>query len=348
MRKKLLSIVAVMALGISLIACGGSSNEEATSSNSASSGGAAVSEDAPTIVMIPHSIGNEFYLGGKIGADEAAEELGINFIFDGPTNPEVDQQIEFINNYVAAGVDAIIISPLDSDAVAPALDAARDAGIKVITFDVDANGGRDYYLEPVPALGYGEYIVDTMMERVDDPDGAEWVFLIESLSDIYQKTSGERAVEYGAEKYPETSGELRQAGMSQDAAYKLTNDLVSSKKNLKGIISIGTVIYPGIIEALKDAGLTDEIINIGMGTPNATAQYLKDGDIEMSLMWICPDMGYSAVYTAYNMVVGNLNDGDTTMECGRLGTLNITEENSVIMSEVPFAFTADNVDDYDF
>ena len=353
--KKYLAIFTVFMMVLSLCACGSSAPKEVQESKGSESsqgeaapgGDKAPEGDKPTIVMIPQAIGNEFYVAGQQGAIAAAGELGIDFIYDGPTSPQVDQQVEFINTYIAAGVDAICIAPLDSNAIAPILQEARDAGIKVIAYDIDASSGRDWYMTPCVATRYGEVIVDYMVEQAGASD-IEWIFLVESLGDEFQKAAAERAVAYAAEKFPDlVFHDIKQLTQSQDAAYKEVTDLLKVYPNLRGVCSIGTIIFPGIIEAIKDTNNVDKIANVGMGTPNAIRGYIKDGSLKTSLMWDAVDMGYAAIYTAYNSVTGTLKEGDTTLDCGKLGTLQISEGGIIIQGD-PLAFEAGNIDNYDF
>ena len=49
-----------------------------------------------TIALMPKSKGNAYFISCKQGADKAAKELGVELIFDGPTDPDPAKPLPFI------------------------------------------------------------------------------------------------------------------------------------------------------------------------------------------------------------------------------------------------------------
>src|SRR3990172_9573661 len=90
------------------------------------------------IGVMPKLIGIEYFNACEKGAKEAAKELGINLIFDGPDTSDVSRQTAIVETWIARKFDVIAIAPNDPDAIAPALRKARQRGVKVITWDADA------------------------------------------------------------------------------------------------------------------------------------------------------------------------------------------------------------------
>ena len=60
-----------------------------------------------TIALLPKSKGNAYFISCKKGADKAAQELGVELIFDGPTDPDPARQNEIVENWITLGVDVI-------------------------------------------------------------------------------------------------------------------------------------------------------------------------------------------------------------------------------------------------
>ena len=79
-----------------------------------------------------------FYVQLRNGAQAAAEAGGDQLIFL-DANGDVSRQNNDIQDLITQGVDAIIINPVNPDAVAPSIEAAVRAGIPVITVDRSAN-----------------------------------------------------------------------------------------------------------------------------------------------------------------------------------------------------------------
>src|SRR5690349_11083219 len=104
-------------------------------SKSAETGGGAPGQARKlTIAFMPKSKGNAYFISCKQGADKAAKELGVDLIFDGPTQPDPAKQNEIVENWVTLGVDAIAAACENKEGISTALRKAKSKGIKVITF----------------------------------------------------------------------------------------------------------------------------------------------------------------------------------------------------------------------
>ena len=90
--------------------------------------------------MMPKSKGNAYFIACRKGAEEAAAELGVNLIWDGPTDPDPARQNQIIDTWITRGVDVIAVAVENRDGIASVLRKAEDRGIKVITWDADAGG----------------------------------------------------------------------------------------------------------------------------------------------------------------------------------------------------------------
>ena len=106
---------------------------------------------------LPKDIVNKYFAAAKTGIDKAAGELGGTVTQVGPNEAKADLQIPFITDLTTQGVNAIIISADDPDAVAPALKEAMDAGIKVVGFDSSpAVGAYDVFVNQADFSGVGD------------------------------------------------------------------------------------------------------------------------------------------------------------------------------------------------
>ncbi|MEQ1839135.1 MAG: substrate-binding domain-containing protein, partial [Verrucomicrobiales bacterium] len=53
---------------------------------------------------MPKSKGNAYFISCKAGADKAAKELGVQLLFDGPTDSNAAKQNEIVENWITLGV----------------------------------------------------------------------------------------------------------------------------------------------------------------------------------------------------------------------------------------------------
>jgi ribose transport system substrate-binding protein len=89
------------------------------------------------VIVIPKGTTHEFWKSVHAGALKAAEELGnVEVIWLGPQKEDDRvQQISLVQNAVAAGVDGIVLAPLDSHALVEPVESAIAKGIPVVIFD---------------------------------------------------------------------------------------------------------------------------------------------------------------------------------------------------------------------
>ncbi|MDP8973926.1 MAG: D-ribose ABC transporter substrate-binding protein [Actinomycetota bacterium] len=87
------------------------------------------------------TLNNPFFVTLQDGAQSAADEAGAELIVSDAQNDTAQQQDD-IQNFVSQQVNAILVNPVDSDAVVPAIEAANQANIPVIALDRGASGGE--------------------------------------------------------------------------------------------------------------------------------------------------------------------------------------------------------------
>jgi ABC-type sugar transport system substrate-binding protein len=85
---------------------------------------------------------------------------------------------------------------------------------------------------------------------------------------------------------------------------------------------------------------------IGLGLPSENRTYVKDGITQTVILWKVQDLGYLTVYAATALAKGELKPGAKSLKAGRLGDMPV--EGDAIVLGKPFAFTKENIDQFDF
>src|SRR5262245_42439264 len=88
---------------------------------------------------MPKSTKNPYFEDCRKGAQEAAQELDFELRWDGPAEPDAQQQVRVVEGWVREGLPVIAVSVEDREKLTPALLDARKRGIKVVTWDADAD-----------------------------------------------------------------------------------------------------------------------------------------------------------------------------------------------------------------
>ena len=87
------------------------------------------------------SLGNPFFIALSKGAEFEAKKTNPNVkILTFGYDYDLGKQVQQINNFIAAGVDLILLNPGDPKALRPAIENAQKAGIKVVAVDTYADG----------------------------------------------------------------------------------------------------------------------------------------------------------------------------------------------------------------
>lgn len=87
------------------------------------------------------SLGNSFFVALASGAEAEAKKINPNVkVTAVGFEQDLNKQIDQIDNFIAAGVDLILLNPGDPNALEPAINKAKAAGIVVVSVDTAAKG----------------------------------------------------------------------------------------------------------------------------------------------------------------------------------------------------------------
>jgi rhamnose transport system permease protein len=298
-----------------------------------------------TMAMMPKSKGNSYFKACRLGADEAAAELGVDLIWDGPTEPDPAKQNEIIEAWITRGVDVIAVAVENREGVSSVLRKARARGIKVVTWDADAEpDARDFLVNQATPQGIGQTLMDNAA-RVLGGKG-EFAIITASLTAAnmieWQKYIEARRVE----KYADIKmAALRPCDDVKQKAFDEANTILNAYPNVKLIMAICSPAVPGAAEAVKQSGRKDVKV-IGLGLPNENKPYVHAGITDCVVLWNTANLGYLTVYAAQALKQGTLRPGDRSMQAGRLRNVEIQGDN--ILLGPPLIFTKENIDKFDF
>ncbi len=295
------------------------------------------------VAMLPKTKTDPYFVSCKEGADAAAAELGIDLIWDGPTKGEPEKQNELVEAWITKGVDVICASVLNRDAIDGVLKKAMKKGIKVITWDADANAdARQYFINQATSKGIGHTLSDELA-RLCGNEG-EYVIISAGTTDANQNEWIKYIEERMAAKYPKMKrNEIRYSDGQRDKAMTEARNMINKHKNLKGIMAIAAPAVPGAAEALKQAGRGD-IKLTGLSVPSLCNKYVHEDYIDSIILWNTVDLGYLTVQAAKAISEGKINDG--AVDFGRLKKINVGDGN-VYLGE-PFIFNKENIDNFKF
>ncbi len=303
--------------------------------------------DAKLVVaMLPKSKGNAYFISCKAGADKAAKELGVQLLFDGPTDSNAAKQNEIVENWITLGVDVIAVAAENKEGISTALRKAQKQGIKVITYDADAmTDARSFFVNQATPEGIGQGLMDEAA-RLTGGEG-EFAMIVASLTAANQREWQKHIEARLKEKYPKMKlVAVRPCDDLKDKAQSEATAMLSANPKLKLIMAICSPGVPGAAEAVKQAGKTGQVKVMGLGLPNENRRYVKDGVTDSIILWNTGDLGYLTIYAGVALAKDELKKGAKTFKAGSLGTFSIVGDN--ILLGKPFIFNKANIDLFDF
>jgi len=259
----------------------------------------------PKFAFLPGVV-DPFYQVMETGVKDAAADFGLGEVvtqYPDSWGPTI--QTPILQAMVARGdINYLIIAPTDKEQMVAPLQAAVDAGIKVITVDTFLGDGN-YETGPVTfPLSYigsdnvlGGQIAADALAKVTGEKGPVYI----QNTNIGASTTEQRAKGFqdGIAKYPNMSV----AGMDYNlddanTAVEQTTAKIQSVPDLVGIFGVNVFSAQGAGNAVKNAGLNGKIQVIAFDATKDAIENLRAGVVSLVIAQKPHDMGYLAVAMA--------------------------------------------------
>ncbi len=333
--------VAALAVSVALIATG------CAAATDDSSGGKGDKANL-AITFVPKNLGNAYFDTSDKGGQAAIEEFGGTYDEQAPATGSPDGQVSFINTLTQQGVGGLVVSANDPTAICDAINEARDAGIKVVTFDSDTSPEcRDLFINQATSEGIAKIQVDLIAEQIGD--AGDVAILSATANATNQNAWIELMKADLAANHPNIKLVDVVYGDDDDqTSFDKTAALLQTYPNLKGIISPTTVGISAAARYLQTSDFKGKVALTGLGTPNQMRDYVTDGTVTAFALWNPADLGYLAAYATKALIEGTITgkEGDK-FDAGKLGSYTVGKDGAVLLGD-PYTFNADNIGDFNF
>jgi rhamnose transport system substrate-binding protein len=297
------------------------------------------------IGVMPKAKGDPYFVSCRAGAEEAATELNVELLWDGPTSLDAAKQNEIVENWITRKVDAIAVAVENRAGISTVLRKARERGIRVLTWDADAEpDARDFFVNQATAEGIGNALTDEASRLLNG--NGEFAIITGALSAANQNEWIAFIKRRIAEKHPGLKlVTIRPSDDDRDKAFAEAQTLLKVYPSVKLVMAISAPALPGSAEAVRQAGRKDVNV-IGLSLPNINKPYVHDGVVQTVVLWNTRDLGYLSVYASALTVQNKLSAGAVSMSAGRLGQIEIRGREIILGA--PMLFNRANIDKFDF
>lgn len=325
--------LAASVLGLSLAGCGSDPAASGSQAGGASSGGAAGGDKSMAIMM--QSVADEFIYSVGKKAQEYAEGQGYTVSFYNADN-NADTQASQINDVLAAGVDAIVLAPVDADALSDSVAAINEANVPVTLIDRTVSDGKFVSVNQADNVqcGYQGAVALVDQAKAQGIDVAD-LKVLELMGDLSSTSGLERS--QGFQQAAEELGFKIVSSLptywQSDTAYNDTLDAFQADPDINAIYCASDgVMADSVINALDQMQLLKKkgedghiIITTVDGTPGVI-KYIKDGHIDAA----CSQPAFQMATDAVDYLTKALAGEEKIDGCvnNSLAPVIITDENA--------------------
>lgn len=336
--RNIYGIIMILILTLSLVACSSGNTEDTsgakTGSNKEEKNDIDTKKEDKKIVFgisMPQ-LDNDGFRSNLIGIEQAAENLGIEILTADAKN-SADIQMQQIEDFITRDVDAIVMCPIDSGALAAAVQKANVAGIPVSAFDRNVSDGVLVGLAESDNRLHGEMAAELMAEAAEKNGLAVSDLVVLELQGALATSSGLERSEGFVNKAKELGLNIVASLPTEymmDLAYSAVLDAFQANPDINAIfIPSDNACYSGVESALRQL---DKLIPVGeeghiiltsvdggpQGLEGIRNDYIDGIAAQSKLL-----MSEEAVMLAYNAVIGESNEEEII----RIPPTPVTKEN---------------------
>ena len=246
-------------------------------------GGGGGEGGGPRIGLSISTLNNPFFVTLRNGAQQAAKKEGAKLIIADAQDDAATQQDD-VQNFVTQQVDAILINPVDSEAVVPAVQAANQANIPVIALDRGASGGKLETLIASDNVEGGRMAAKELIQLVGSGPVAQ-LEGIPGTSPTRDRGQGFEEVINAQDAVQLVSSQT--ANFLRTEGLNVTENILQSDPGIKGIFAQNDEMAMGAVRALGGRagsevkivgfdGIEDALKAIQAGKMNATIAQQPD------------------------------------------------------------------------
>lgn len=255
------------------------------------------------IALVPKGLSHQFWLTVKAGAEDAADEFDAEIDWQGPAKEtQVAKQISIVEDMISSKVDAIVMAACDENALVRPVKKAVDAGIPVVTIDSGIKSDVAVSFVATDNVAGGKTAARELARLVGE-EGE--VGLIPFVPGAATSELREKGFLEGLKQFPHMTLGQKLYCMSDVAkGMSVTEDMMTSNADLKGIFAANEPGAIGSAQALKAAGKAGKIKLVAFDASNEEIEALKEGSVQALIVQNPYQMGYQGVKAAVDCLRG--------------------------------------------
>ncbi|MEV0494107.1 ABC transporter permease/substrate-binding protein [Streptomyces atratus] len=250
------------------------------------------------------TLNNPFFVQMKAGAQAEAKHAGIDLTVTDAQN-DASQQANQLQNFTGEGVKSIIVNPVDSDAVGPAVRAANKADIPVIAADRGVNKADTATLVASDNVAGGRLAAKALAEKLG---GKGDIVVLQGTAGTSASRERGQGFAEGIKAYPGIKVVASQpADFDRTKGLDVMTNLLQSHPGVTGVFAENDEMALGAVKALgSKAGTSVDVVGFD-GTPDGL-KAVGSGTLYASVAQQPKELGKIAVQNAVEAARGKKVD----------------------------------------
>lgn len=262
-------------------------------------------QDTIEIALIPKGTDILFWKSVHAGGEKAADELGINVIWQGPQKEsDREQQINIVQNFISRGVDAICLAPLDEVALMRPVKSAKKRNIPVVIIDSGLQGEDFASFVATDNWKCGHLAAEKLTEMLDGQGNVLLLRFNEGSNSTHNREEG--FLEWMQNNAPGINliSTDQYAGVTKESALQVSQNLLNRFSEINGIFCPNESTSFGMLRALQIAGKAGKVKLIGFDYIDPFAEAIRKKEMHGLVVQDPFSIGYIGVQTAYAVLEG--------------------------------------------
>jgi ribose transport system substrate-binding protein len=261
----------------------------------------------PKIAVIPKGTTHSFWKSIEAGARKGADEFGVEIVWKGPLQEnDRQQQIEIVQQFIAEGIDGIVLAPLDHRALLRPVQTARARNIPVVIIDSGLSGevGKDFVSFVATNNKQGGAMGGEQLAKLMENQGK--AVLIRYMVGSASTEEREAGALAALEKHSSINiiQKDRYVGATASEAKESTMQLLDKLQEANGVFAPNESSTHGLLLTLRQAGLAGRIKFVGFDASDPLVAALRRGEIHALVAQDPMKMGYLGVKTMVQHLKG--------------------------------------------
>ncbi|MGQ9411758.1 substrate-binding domain-containing protein [Streptococcus pluranimalium] len=264
---------------------------------------------------------NPYFVAMKEGIDKYAKDKSVK-VKVADAQDDATRQADDVQNFVSQNVDAILINPVDSDAIVPAIKAANSADIPVILIDRGSNGGDVLTTVASDNVEAGKMAADYIIKELGKDAKTFELSGVPGASATVDRGDGFNKV--AKDQLDILSSQS--ANFDRAKALNTAQNMIQGHKDVQAIFAQNDEMAMGAAQAAKAAGL-DNVLIVGIdGQPDAH-ESIKKGAMSATIAQQPAKMGEIAIQAAIDHYQGKKVEKQTVSPIFLVTKDNVDEHN---------------------